>query len=141
MHQGVGLLIQNERNDLFFIQQKDEKYSQKKWIGAYSFWGGEIENGDLTIYDALLRELNEEILTSIDFLKHDFNFIGKYTVNSDEVYLFNLYLLTLNEFQFLELCNAEIKEGNGVVINQNELINGNWVWGLEQVIKNYFEIN
>ena len=46
MHYGVGLLISNESQTQFFVQQKDETYPYEDWRGCLSFWGGAIEEGD-----------------------------------------------------------------------------------------------
>jgi len=37
MHQGVGLLIRNDQNSLFFIQEKDKDYMPTKWIDGFLF--------------------------------------------------------------------------------------------------------
>jgi len=68
----------------------------------FSFWGGKIESFDETPYHTLIRELSEELSTSINFAEKDVKFIDKYTVESDNAFIFNLFGLTLNKHQFHE---------------------------------------
>lgn len=81
-HHGVGLLIKNAEQDLFFVQQKDETYPVEKWRGSISFWGGKIEDFDTDSKTAVLRELNEEIITEVEFEKCNFEFVKQFAIKT-----------------------------------------------------------
>ena len=42
-HTGVGLIVANKDRSRYFVQEKDETYTPKKWANCLSFWGGGIE--------------------------------------------------------------------------------------------------
>jgi len=139
MHKGIGLLIANKDDTLFFVQQKDQNYLPEKWRGAFSFWGGEVELEDKSFEFALKRELEEEIDYIIDFKINTIKLIGKYKIKSDEEFIFYLYKINLGDNEFIQICNSKIKEGLGLVANKEQLQTQNWVWGLEQVLIQIFD--
>jgi len=141
MHKGVGVIIGNKESNKFFVQKKDEKYQIKKWINAFSFWGGEVEKTDKTPFEALIRELTEELGSEFIYDKSEIKFIDNYIVKSEPDFSFNLFELLLATKDFENLTNLKINEGSGTVQNKDSLLTGVWVWGLEEVIKNYFELN
>ncbi|MDW7692990.1 NUDIX domain-containing protein [Flammeovirgaceae bacterium SG7u.111] len=136
MHQGVGLLIGNKERELFFIQKKDAGYQLPKWVGAYAFWGGKIEENDPSPFDALLRELSEEIVVDLD--KNKIQFVNQFLVQSDKEYSFHLYELLLTDEELTSLSTATILEGECELVSKKNLLQKPWIWGLEKVIDAYF---
>lgn len=137
MHQGVGLLITDKSRELFFIQKKDRNYPVEKWIGGFSFWGGAIEDNDLSPYEALIREIQEELTTELDYKQ--IKFVNEFLVKSDSNYTFYLFELTVNEKTLDTLKYQKVNEGNCDVVTKKALLTGKWIWGLEQVINQHFE--
>lgn len=137
MHKGTGLIIGNKAKDLFFIQKKDKDYQFKKWIDAFSFWGGEIEKRDNSPYDALIREIQEELTFQFDY--EQIKFVDEFLVKSDEDYKFYLFELLVSDNLLQSMKGQKVNEGNCVLVKKELLLKNNWVWGLEQIIIQYFE--
>ncbi|MFK7798649.1 MAG: NUDIX domain-containing protein [Aureispira sp.] len=136
MHKGVGLIIGNTTKDLFFVQKKDQNYPITKWIDGFSFWGGAVEENDKSLYEALIRELQEELTTALDY--PNIQFVKEFLVKSDRNYTFYLFELLVDETVLQRLQNQEVKEGNADLVTKTTLLTQNWIWGLEQVIFQYF---
>lgn len=139
MHKGVGLIITNNEKNLFFIQKKDKNYPIKKWIDCYSFWGGAIEEDDQSPYDALIREVKEEI--NFELKTEEIKFIDEFLVKSDTNFPFFLFELTVSEQTLEVLSQLKVNEGNSALVSKEELHGSKWIWGLKQVFKNYFLTN
>lgn len=138
MHKGVGLIITNKEKSLFFVQKKDKNYPIKKWIDCFSFWGGAIEDDDQSPLDALIREVKEEI--NFDLKIDEIKFIDEFMVKSDTDFPFFLFELIVSEETLKALPQLKVNEGNSSLVSKDELLKGQWIWGLELVIANYFEI-
>lgn len=140
IHEGVGVLISNQAGDLFFVQEKDQCYPIKKWVGAYSPWGGKMEAWDTDMLKALMRELGEELQSEINLSEENFRFVGKFLIESDNSFVFHLFTLMLNHADFKIISASNVLEGKGVIKSKDELLTGNWIWGLEQVIYEFFSL-
>ena len=55
MHVAVGVIV-NEQQEILIAKRPDHQYKG----GLWEFPGGKVEPGE-TVYNALLRELNEEV--------------------------------------------------------------------------------
>lgn len=139
MYEGVGAIIRNKSGDKFFVQQKDAEYAYEYWIGAFSFWGGEVEESDLSAENALMRELEEEVPYLNRALSCSvISFLSTYMIDSLERYRFSLYEIVLLDKEFDHLPASNVLEGRASVRSKDDLLNGKWVWGLEQVVNSYF---
>lgn len=139
MHQGVGLIIGNKSKELFFVQKKDHNYPISKWIDGFSFWGGAVEESDASTYEALVRELQEELTTELDY--PNIQFVREFLVKSDRDYTFYLFELLVDDEVLQNLNKQTVKEGHADLVTRADLLTQNWIWGLEQVIVAYLEGN
>lgn len=137
MHKGIGLIIGNRNRDKFFIQIKDNEYPIKKWIGAFSFWGGGIEASDISELEALRREIIEEIEPADFILNHEWKRIDSFIVESEPAFHFTLYEMLIEDHEFDEFNHVSINEGFGTFAFHTDLLEREWVWGLKSVFQKY----
>lgn len=135
MHKGVGLIIGNASKELFFVQKKDKDYPVTKWVDGFSFWGGAVEENDPSPYEALIRELKEELTIDLDYPK--IQFVQEFLVKSDRIYTFYLFELLVDDKVLQTLNQQTVKEGHADLVTRADLLTQNWIWGLEQVIAAY----
>ena len=135
MHEGVGLIIGNEEKSMFFLQKKDKTYPITKWVDGFSFWGGAIEENDKSPYEALIREIQEELTVELD--DEQIKYVGEFLVNSDEKYKFHLFELIVSDATLEMMKGQKVNEGLACLAKTETVLNEKWIWGLEQVIVQY----
>ncbi len=140
IHQGVGIIIKNKSDTLFLIQEKDETYPIPQYRNCYSLFGGRIEDEE-TVFEGLMRELNEELLLDDLLDQMNIHFIQKFQIKTKEKYFhFHLFEGILDDDLFQKLSSIKCYEGYSHIIEKKELQNIQWVWGLEKVLKNYLQL-
>ena len=136
-HRGVGLLIANEDQSRFFVQQKDETYPYPEWQLAYSFWGGAIEANE-TPQEALFRELFEELPSyAPTLIKKEPSFAGSFSVFTGEKDFFelNVFLLSVDNQFFETFSSEEVLEGYGRFVGKEELLSSAWIWNTSFILE------
>lgn len=136
-HKGVGLLIANQDQSRFFVQQKDETYPYPEWQLAYSFWGGAIEANETT-QEALFRELFEELPNYAPALiKKEPSFVGSFSVfTGDETFFeLNVFILSIDNELFETFSNDSVLEGYGRFVGKEELLSSVWIWNTSFILK------
>ena len=98
---------------------------------------GKIEESDNSLLEALKRELAEEIVGVVNFDSSKIDFVDEFKINCDETFVFSLFELILDDKVLYQLPKAKILEGHGKLLSLNELMNGKWIWCLEQVTAQY----
>lgn len=151
MHQGVGLLISNTDQTLFFVQIKDEQYPYEAWRGACSFWGGAIEPEDeqeLTAVEreltAVERELEEEIPDAALLLKHiPKTKIKRYLIDNKTVtqpFSLTVFEAIVSTEALQQLAQTNVLEGRALLLSKTDLLKRKWIWGMDFILKEYLEI-
>lgn len=137
-HWGVGVIITNPDKELFFLQQKSKTYSFPQYREGYSFFGGEREDGE-TPEEAMQRELQEE------FSKRGARTVRRSIIRLCDLVVdgpqgefdFSLFESVLETRKLVRLSGRRIYEGKGVLVERDKLEGLSFVWGLEQVAKQY----
>ncbi|MBR9706022.1 NUDIX hydrolase [Candidatus Pacearchaeota archaeon] len=140
-YNGVGAIITNSDKSLFYVQEKDEEYRFKEFIGCSSFFGGGIEKDDKNEFEALKREINEELPTVSNILfngaiKKVDAFIIKH---GEENFTFTLFEIIIPNEELLKFENISPTEGRGKLLKLQELQKQKWVWNLQVAINKYLE--
>jgi len=138
MHHGVGIIIHNPGQELFYLQDKMGTYPIPEFRNHLSFFGGKRDPGETTI-DTLERELNEEwddpILRKMvpDLARKLGTFdVCANTKSFGEVqYKLTLYHACLPNDSFERLMRQEVFEGEAVVVRKDKLMHQNYIWGLK----------
>ena len=142
-HQGVGVIITNEDRTQFYFQDKGDSYPIVRYQNCLSFFGGRLDkiNGE-GINGALKRELQEpselgdywgnvvyEAAEELETVKVK-DGLGDYNIT--------IYEAVLSNEVFNELVKAPTgREGTGVVVPKDELLQHKYIWGLEGVLHTY----
>ena len=139
--QGVGLLIQQDKTDLFYVQCKDQTYPIEAYIGSYAFWGGLVEPSDETVYQALWRELTEEFNLDESIIQSwSVQFWDIIEVRHPSIsYDLHLYYVSLDESSFAQVSRQKVNEGIGVVRSGTKLAQSLWIWDTSYVFKAIYE--
>ncbi len=141
---GVGVIVTDGKGDIFYIQQKDEKYPVPEFRLCYSFFGGNIEPGE-TEKNALERELKEELedIVAFNVLQASkklwtMELFGK-TESGKTAYDFTLYEAVLTNEQLLEAARRRVREGRGKFFSKDKITKLPFIHGLEAALKRYFD--
>ncbi len=132
---GVGAIITNPERSLFFVQQKDETYYPAEYVGHFSFFGGSAEEGE-TAYDALVRELREE-LPAGSLIVPRTRPIREFSIDTKISYEFSLFAAVMHESMLHKLAETPVNEGRGMLVSRERLLHSPFVYGLEEVARNY----
>jgi len=149
-HRGIGGLITNPDRTLFYLQQKDELYRHHPL--GWSFFGGE-QDGDETAKEALLREFKEELHADARDLLEDqmrrrritavFEGVVSGTSKATQIsseFEFTLFEIVVADPTLLALTKLPSYEGRGGLLVGRDVVSKlDWIWGLEDVFKNYLE--
>ena len=129
IHYGVGLLISNESQTQFFVQQKDETYPYKDWRGCLSFWGGAIEEEDKSPLAAVERELEEEIPASISILSpYSKKEIGTFKITYARPFFLTVFEIRIPDQKIEALSQIAVLEGDGLMLSKEEILDYKWIW-------------
>lgn len=137
------VIITNKKKDLFYMQQKDERYFIPKYRLYYTFFGGKLkedENEEECIKRELKEELKKEVseiiikkIKKIDQTPYFYTEFGK-----RKFFIFNS-ILDDKELEFIS--KQKIFEGKkGILIKKEELDQLPIINPVREVIKNYFNL-
>jgi hypothetical protein len=142
IHKGVGLLIGNSDQTRFFVQIKDEEYPFVEWRGACAYWGGAIEEDDISELKAVERELEEELPGAVPILKDIPKIrIDKYWVDEVESpFWLTIFEVVVSDKQLMEVAVNKVLEGYGRLMTREEILESKWIWKMDFIFKKYLEI-
>ncbi len=131
---GVGVVITDDSESEFFIQQKDETYPLDEYRGLYSFFGGSVNPGENEM-GALERELKEELEPeAVKIIAMVAKKIGQFAVSANSKdFSYTLFKAKLPTDYVRALKMAKVKEGRGIVVSKKELAHLDFIWGLNGV--------
>lgn len=144
MHEGVGLLISNTDQTLFFVQIKDEQYPYAAWRGACAFWGGEMEPEDERELTAVERELEEEIPDAAQILKpFSKNKINRYLIDNKTVvrpFGLTIFEAVVPTKVLQQIAQTRVLEGQALLLSKTDLLKRKWIWGMDFILKEYLDL-
>lgn len=144
MHEGVGLLIGNTDQTLFFVQIKDEQYPYAAWRGACAFWGGEMEPEDEGELTAVERELEEEIPDAAQVLKSfPKNKINRYLIDNKTVthpFGLTIFEVVVPTHVLEQIAQTRVLEGQALLLSKTDLLKRKWIWGMDFILREYLEL-
>ena len=144
VHRGVGLLIGNADQTMFFVQVKDEDYPYPEWRGACAYWGGEIESTDADELMAVERELVEELPGAVKILSRvPKTRIDQYWVDNDSLkdpFWLTIYEAVVSDHELQQISENEVLEGYGELMSREELLERKWIWKMDFIFKIYLEM-
>jgi len=135
----VGVVITNNKKTLFYLQQKDEKYWIPVFRQSYCFFGGGIEPEE-DEHQALKRELLEELEpTPAEIIyKYSKKLFDNYIQNvMKKNYKFSLYEAVLSNKKLIEISKFPVKEGRGVLIKRENILNIFFMTDLKSTLTKY----
>lgn len=138
MHYGVGLLISNQEQTQFFVQQKDNDYPFKEWRGCLSFWGGAVEPEDNSNLQAVERELEEEIPQAVPLLQHYAKKkIGTFKITYAQPFILTVFEVRVPDYLLQEISKVNVLEGNGILMDRATIEAQKWIWETDFIFLEY----
>lgn len=138
MHYGVGLLISNENQTRFFVQQKDEYYPFEDWRGCLSFWGGAVEKEDNSNLQAVARELEEEIPEAVALLQnYSKQEIGTFKITYAQPFFLTVFEVRVPDYLLEQIAKVEVLEGNGLLLSDTDIKAQKWIWETDFIFLEY----
>ncbi len=134
---GVGVLVANSDKVMFYLQRKDNEYPIQEYRGKFSFWGGGVRP-DESVLQAQKRELWEELRPyAAKTISDCMVKVGDYDMQPEGT--FTLYEAVLSDDNFRMISQLSVNEGIGLVVPRHDILKMEFVYGLEEVMRQYIE--